>query len=120
MLSSVAGIRCLEDHYEVQGQLGAGAYGIVRLATHKITGQQVAVKTVNKENMNATEVTQHHRELEILKVCQHENVVKLVDFFETQENFFVLMEYIPGRNLCEFMEQREFKLSEAMVRNIGW
>lgn len=69
MLSKSAGIKRLEDHFEMHGQLGEGAFGVVRLATHCITGVQVAVKTVNKEKMSPTEVTQHQQELEILKVC---------------------------------------------------
>lgn len=83
VVKMVAGIRTFEDFYEMNDQLGKGAYGTVNLATHRVSGLQFAVKIVNKAKMNPTEVTQHQRELEILKVCQHPNLVRLIDFFET-------------------------------------
>jgi len=55
----VAGIQRFDNFYEINDQLGKGAYGLVNFATHRITCLQVAVKIVNKAKMNQTEVTQH-------------------------------------------------------------
>lgn len=36
----------LRDHYSIGAKLGSGAFGFVRVATHKLTGQRRAVKTI--------------------------------------------------------------------------
>lgn len=42
--------------------------------------------------MGQAEITQMRREIEVLKICQNPNVVKLVDLFETQIHHIVVME----------------------------
>ena len=38
-------------------------------------------------------------EYEILKIFNHDNVVKLIDIFEDKENFYIVLEYLNGTNL---------------------
>jgi len=56
-LKEVTGVKDLTDFYEVGKVLGSGQYGIVTEATHKLTGQKVAVKTCSKEKMNSCELS---------------------------------------------------------------
>ena len=46
------------EYYEIGKTLGKGQFGLVKLAVHKKTGQQVAIKQVKKKNMTHIEVFQ--------------------------------------------------------------
>ena len=55
----------------------------------KKTGKKVAVKTVHKKDMKQIEIYQQRREIEVLKMSQHPNIVALIDLFENSENIFL-------------------------------
>jgi serine/threonine protein kinase len=46
----------LFDYYEFIKDLGQGQFGVVKLGVHKMTGKKVAIKTIKKGNMSATEM----------------------------------------------------------------
>lgn len=54
----------------------------------------------------------------MLKVCNHENLIKLVDLFETNENYYIVMEYIQGGDLFDYFKQRNFKMYEEHFKSI--
>lgn len=51
-------------------------------------------------------------------MCQHSNIVKLIDLFETEKHYYVVMEYMKGKDLFDFLQARDFNLSELMVKRI--
>ena len=54
-------------------------------------------------------------EIEILKVIgNHPNVVKLIEFYEDQQYFCLVLEYVPGKDLFNFISQN--KLDERHVQ----
>lgn len=55
-LLQAIGYSCVNDYYEVSTSLGKGQFGLVKLATHKKTGKQAAIKTVKKLNMKPIEI----------------------------------------------------------------
>lgn len=55
----------------------------------------------------------------MLKLCQHENLVQLIDTYETAENMFLVMEYVKGQDLLEYLKQRKYHLSEHHVKQIA-
>ena len=57
-------------------------------------------------------------EIEILKICQHPNIIKLYDIFETPEYFYIIMEYCSGGDLFSYIEKRNFKLPEKKACEI--
>lgn len=67
----------VNEFYDMQSNLGKGQFGVVKLAKHKKNGGQVAIKTITKTNMKPIEVFQQRREIEVLKMCQHSNIIKL-------------------------------------------
>ncbi len=86
--------------YEVEKVLGAGGFGVTYCARQTRTGQQVAIKTLNKNNRRVNNNFQKLQERFIneavaLAQCQHRNVVKVYPqgFFE-DELWCILMEYI--------------------------
>ena len=79
--------------------MGKGQLGMVKLATHKVTGGvQTAIKTVEKGEKNEAE---QRRESEVLKMCQHRNIIRLiVDLFENSDEtyFIIVLDYMQGKN----------------------
>jgi serine/threonine protein kinase len=89
MLRKVTGYYNLLEIYDVKEKLGNGKFGLVRMGVHKETGRKVAIKIVNKREMTIQDVELVKTEIEILKVCQHPNIVRLYDVFENAEYIYI-------------------------------
>ncbi len=68
-IKAAVGYSSIEDFYDIQGDLGKGKFGQVKLAVHKKTQRQVAIKVIKKKNMTLKELELQKREIEVLKVC---------------------------------------------------
>jgi len=67
------------DYYELREVIGKGKFGLVKLALHKKTQKLVAVKIMRKKDMNAQDIELARREIEILKIWQHPNIIQLLN-----------------------------------------
>lgn len=79
----------LADLYDVKEKLGNGKFGLVRLGYHKITGRKVAVKIMSKKEMTTQDLELVKTEIEILKICQHPNIIQIYDVFENVEFIYI-------------------------------
>ncbi len=70
------------DYYEFRESLGQGKYGVVKRGIHKTSQKEVAIKIVKKRDLNLKDQELLKREMEVLKICQHPNIIKLEDIFE--------------------------------------
>jgi 5'-AMP-activated protein kinase catalytic alpha subunit len=60
--------------------LGQGTFGKVRLGTHMLTGEKVAIKILEKEKIkDHSDVERVTREIQILKIVRHPNVIQLYE-----------------------------------------
>jgi serine/threonine protein kinase len=91
---------------------------LVRLGVHKGTGRKVAIKIMSKKDMNNQDLELLKTEIEILKICQHPNIVRLIDVFENVDFVYVIMEYCAGGDLFSYIEKRGFRLPEAQACQI--
>ena len=104
------------DYYEIKQILGKGKFGVVNLGIHKKTNMKVAIKIINKSSIQTQEDSQLIRsEIDIMKLCHHPNIVKLLDHFENSEYIFIVMEYIPGGTLNQFLKKTNFNFSERQI-----
>ena len=79
------------DKYIIEKPLGEGSFGKVFLVKHKETGIQRAMKEIVKDNK--TLVSDVENEIEILKKLDHPNIVKIYEFFEKGDRFYLITEY---------------------------
>ena len=102
----------------VLGQkLGQGTFGIVVLGTHQITGEKVAVKILDKDRiLQEADKTRIEREIKILKNMRHNNIVHLFDIKETPSSLYIIMEYICGKELFDYIISKKY-LSELEACN---
>ena len=107
------------DLYELKEVIGKGKFGVVNLGIHKKTGQNVAIKILNKENIKTDEDKELVRiEIGILKLCHHPNIVRLLDHLENNDYIYIVMEYIGGGTLGNYMKKKNFNFSEMQALNI--
>lgn len=118
MIKQVTGFRNIYDHYQLKQDLGKGKFGEVKLGINLKTQQKVAVKTIKKKNVPVNELELQRREIDALRACDHPNVVKLIDTFENSEYFFIVLEYLNGGDLFEYLNKKEFKITEDRARCI--
>lgn len=78
----------------------------------------MAIKVVKKINMKPIEMIQQRREIEVLKMCQHPNIIKLLDIFENSDNYFIVIEYMEGKDLFDYIKKRNFLLPETRVKHL--
>lgn len=85
----VTGYEDLKEIYEMKETLGEGRYGKVKKCIQKTTKREAAVKIVSKKLMKPDQLQQLNTEIEILKLCQHPNIIKLYDIFENQDYMYI-------------------------------
>ena len=88
-LKFVTGYEDFHEVYEMKETLGEGYYGIVKRCIEKKTQREAAIKIISKKEMSFKDMEQVRTEIEILKICQHPNIVKLYDLFENEEFIFI-------------------------------
>lgn len=52
-------------------------------------------------------------------MCQHPNIVKLVDLFENADYYYIVLEYMAGNDLFDYLQHRNFKLGESRAREVA-
>ena len=110
--------RNFEEYYEIQKEIGVGSYSHVNLGIHKKTGKLVAIKVVAKNNERKNEEELVINEIDILKFCHHKNITQLIDYFETKDNIIIILKYIEGSTLGEYLKEINFNLDETKAANI--
>jgi len=93
------GSKTLADDYELQDKLGEGGCGSVFTATHKRSGDVVAVKKVLKSGVQDEVALQ--AEIEFLSVTDHPNIVRLYETFEDEDTLYFVMEKCSGGDLWQ-------------------
>mmetsp|Transcript_19109 Transcript_19109/g.22031 ORF Transcript_19109/g.22031 Transcript_19109/m.22031 type:complete len:786 (-) Transcript_19109:37-2394(-) len=112
------GYASLTDFYDVKDAVGKGKFGTVKLGIHKKTGKKVAIKVMKKKQMTLQDIELQKREIEILKICQHPSIIKLLDVFENQDYIYIVMEYLKGGDLFNYLEKRDFTITESKAREL--
>ena len=126
------GVSCA-DHYEIHGtnKLGKGSYGSVYLATHRITGDESAVKVMNVDKVTSYYLRKLHTEISILKEIDHPNIIKLKDVYFGKRSVYLVTDLCRGGELLEllnsgksqgfvFREDRASQLMRDMVSAVHY
>ena len=111
-IKRATGYASLYDFYELGDNLGKGKYGLVKAARHKKTNIECAVKIIKKKELSIKDLELLKREIEVLKVCQHPNIIKFYDVFENQDSIYIVMEVLDGGDFFSFMHKRKFTIPE--------
>ena len=110
-----AGKKAHIDDFQILHTIGEGTFGKVKLARHILTGTRVAVKVIQKRRQSFSRVQALFREVFSLKALNHPNIVKLLGVIDTEETFFVVMEYLSGGNMYRYLKIHG-RMTEAEAR----
>ncbi|KAJ2111178.1 Calcium/calmodulin-dependent protein kinase type I [Coemansia sp. RSA 922] len=96
-------LKIMPCKYRTGRILGSGTYAVVREMVHTTTGQHYAGKIISKQLMREQHLLTVPSEINILKRLsrKHENILTLVDYFETPHNVYLITELCTGGELFE-------------------
>ncbi|XP_063692233.1 serine/threonine-protein kinase MARK2-like isoform X18 [Bolinopsis microptera] len=89
--------------YKLLKTIGKGNFAKVKLARHLPTGREVAVKVIDKTQMNQTSIQKLNREMKIMKRLNHPNIVRLYEVIETEKTLYLVMEYASGGEVFDYL-----------------
>lgn len=101
--------------YQVIKTLGEGSFGKVKLAQHTVTGQNVALKIINRKTLAKSDMQGRvEREISYLRLLRHPHIIKLYDVIKSKDEIIMVIEYA-GKELFDYIVQRG-KMAEDEAR----
>jgi len=117
----------LDKFYQTTKKLGEGAYGTVWDAKNLATGHIRAVKEIKKTGQKKSALDKLYKEIEIMKILDHPNIIKLYESFDDDKNnkIFLVMELCQGGEMFDriidaghFSEPQAATVMQQIVRGI--
>nr|XP_040036193.1 serine/threonine-protein kinase SIK3 homolog isoform X1 [Gasterosteus aculeatus aculeatus]XP_040036204.1 serine/threonine-protein kinase SIK3 homolog isoform X1 [Gasterosteus aculeatus aculeatus]XP_040036213.1 serine/threonine-protein kinase SIK3 homolog isoform X1 [Gasterosteus aculeatus aculeatus] len=90
-------------HYEIERTIGKGNFAVVKLATHIITKAKVAIKIVDKTQLDQQNLKKIFREVPIMKVLEHPPIIRLYEVMETERMIYLVTEYASGGEIFDHL-----------------
>ncbi|RCH77764.1 hypothetical protein CU098_004956, partial [Rhizopus stolonifer] len=103
--------------YVLGKTIGRGASGRVKLGIHKHTGERVAIKMISRSHLLSSSTTSKsvQRELAVLQLLHHPNLVDLYQVLQDSSYVYFVMEYLEGGELFHYLAKRG-RLDESEAR----
>ena len=102
----------LTREYDIYEQIGAGGVGVVYRAYHRNMRKEVVLKQIVAEGIGAQK---YRTEVDILKNLHHPYLPQVLNFIESPEGIYTVMDFIPGKSFRQMMnEGHEFTEKEVL------
>ncbi|MEW6496255.1 MAG: serine/threonine-protein kinase [Cyanobacteriota bacterium] len=124
-MNLTAGTALNYGKYVLNTRLGKGALSVTYQAIDTQSGQTVVLRTLSESLRRHSDFEQFKQQFlelaERLKTCKHSNLVQVLDSFEEAGYPYLVMEYVPGQTLAEFIQTNALSQAKAInyVRQIG-
>ncbi|KAJ1667667.1 Calmodulin-dependent protein kinase cmk2 [Coemansia sp. RSA 1813] len=106
-----------KQYYTFGKVLGAGTFGEVRLATFNPDGRQVAIKVIKKTSLSGDEAMVI-KEINIVRHLHHPHIVKLLDWFESKDKYYLVFQVCTGgelfQKICDYGRFTEIDAAKLM------
>ena len=106
----------MHSKYEVIGIVGEGAYGVVYKCKNKDNGEFVAIKKFKEVEDELVKKTMT-RELRVLQMLKHDNIVEYKEAFKRKGNLFLVFEYV-DKNLLELLQEHPKGLDPSVIKKV--
>ncbi len=98
----MAAIADISAFYDYTKDLGLGTFSKVVLCTHRITGEKVAIKVLDKASIQSEEDCERmSREIRIMRKIRHPNCIQLYEIHESSKYLYFVMELPNGGELYD-------------------
>lgn len=107
------------DFYDFGKVIGRGAYSEVYLARDQQRNELCAIKVLERSNAEHAKLID--RELEVLRLLNHQNIVQIFDIFDSARETFVVMEFLAGGELLDMITESDHlpeKTSQHVIREV--
>lgn len=105
--------------YDIERTIGKGNFAVVKLAKHRITRNEVAIKIIDKSQLDSGNLEKVYREVEIMKRLDHPHIIRLYQVMETKNMLYIVSEYASQGEIFDYIA-RYGKMSERGARQKFW
>lgn len=107
-----------EEHYELHHKVAEGSFGTVFVTKHKSTGQEYAVKLIDRRKLTPSDNDNVAKEVKILTECRDVgNIVTLIDYYESPDTFYLVQILAEGGDVFERLATRA-SYNEKVARDL--
>jgi predicted Ser/Thr protein kinase len=92
--------------FDIRGEIASGGMGVILRAFHRPSKKICALKVLFSDESNQTVFARFRREAKVLGHLDHPNIVKIIEHGCENNDPFLAMEFIIGRNLKEIVEKK--------------
>merc|ERR1719284_2126960 len=103
------------NKYDVQGVVGEGAYGVVLKCKNKDTNEIVAIKKFKESEEDEVVRKTTLREVKILRIMRHENIVQLKEAFRRKGKLYLVFEFVE-KSMLDILEANPNGVDTETVR----
>ena len=115
------------EKYDILEEIGKGSFSTVFLARNKTNQKEIAIKVIEKKDLDSEEALFVKNEIAILKKMNHPNVIRMADFQETTKKYYIALEIMKGGDLFgriverdEFTEEEAAQIIKYLVDAVGY
>ncbi len=102
--------------YQITQRLGEGGMGVVYKASDTVLGREVALKMLHAQLIRQSQfLDRFKKEARVLAQLLHPNIAVIYNFIEQDDNHFMVMEYVQGKNLDELLKQQQTLSFEKVI-----
>jgi serine/threonine protein kinase len=105
--------------YDIERTIGKGNFAVVKLAKHRITKTEVAIKIIDKSQLDAGNLQKVYREVDIMKRLDHPHIIKLYQVMETKNMIYLVSEYASQGEIFDYIA-RYGRMTEEQARTKFW
>ncbi|NWZ36697.1 SIK2 kinase, partial [Brachypodius atriceps] len=105
--------------YDIERTLGKGNFAVVKLARHRVTKTQVAIKIIDKTRLDPSNLEKIYREVQIMKLLNHPHIIKLYQVMETKDMLYIVTEFAKNGEMFDHLTSNGH-LSEGEARKKFW
>jgi serine/threonine protein kinase len=103
------------DGFDIGQQIGRGGFATVYRSKNRFTDEDVAIKIIEKSNITTSDMMKRVlNEIRIHTMLDHYSIVRLIDHFEDDTAFYLIMDLCPNGNMFKFL-RTEGPLAEDTV-----
>uniref|UniRef100_A0A803W300 non-specific serine/threonine protein kinase n=1 Tax=Ficedula albicollis TaxID=59894 RepID=A0A803W300_FICAL len=88
---------------QIERTIGKGNFAVVKLATHLVTRAKVAIKIIDKTQLDEENLKKIFREVQIMKMLCHPHIIRLYQVMETERMIYLVTEYASGGEIFDHL-----------------